>query len=70
MQAGHRTEPGFLKRRQRLFRKLSVMLPPEIYERLIRESTRRKIAGEPKREVSSMMRDAIELYFKAPRTER
>jgi hypothetical protein len=40
-----------------------VMLPPEAYERLIRESVPRKIAGEPKRELSSIMQDAIDTYF-------
>jgi len=31
------------------FRKVTVTLPPDIYERLIQECARRKIAGEPTR---------------------
>ena len=57
-------DKALANRQEASFRKLTVMLPPEFYERLIRESTRRKIAGESNGEVSSMMRDAIICYFK------
>jgi hypothetical protein len=52
-----------LPRDKRGYRKLTVMLPPDSYERLIRESVRRKIAGEPDCQVSCMLRDAIIRYF-------
>jgi hypothetical protein len=44
-------------------RKVTVMLPPDHYERLIRESARRKIAGEPNYQLSSILRTAITRYF-------
>jgi hypothetical protein len=44
-------------------RKVTVMLPPDHYERLIRESARRKIAGEPDYQLSSILRTAITRYF-------
>jgi hypothetical protein len=58
-------EPLFpeLPRDKRGYRKLTVMLPPDSYERLIRESVRRKIAGERDSQVSCMLRDAIARYF-------
>ena len=45
------------------FRKMSVTLPPMIYERLVLESTRRKIAGEPNHLLSSLLREALTLYL-------
>jgi hypothetical protein len=45
------------------FRKITVTLPPNIYERLVQESARRKIAGEPNQLLSSMMREAVNLYL-------
>ena len=45
------------------FRKITVSLPPEAYERLIRESTRRKIAQEPNRQLSSLLREAVMDYL-------
>jgi hypothetical protein len=44
-------------------RKLTVLLSPDAYERLIRESTRRKIAGEANRQISAMLREAVNKYF-------
>jgi transcriptional regulator of met regulon len=46
------------------FRKVTVTLPPEVYERLIRESTRRKIAQEPNQLLSSLLREAVMDYLK------
>jgi hypothetical protein len=37
------------------FRRITVILPPEIYERLVRESARRKIAGERNQLLSAML---------------
>jgi len=47
------------------FRKITITLPPEAYETLVRESARRKIAGEPNHLVSAMLREAVMLYFAA-----
>jgi len=46
------------------FRKLSVTLPPEVYERLVQESARRKIAGEANQLLSALVREAIIEYLK------
>jgi hypothetical protein len=45
------------------FRKVTVTVPPEIYERLVRESARRKIAGEPNRLLSALLREAVTQYL-------
>jgi transcriptional regulator of met regulon len=45
------------------FRKITVSLPPEAYATLIRESTRRKIAQEPNRQLSSLLREAVIEYL-------
>ena len=45
------------------FRKVTITLPPAIYERLIHESARRKIAGEPNRLLSALLREAVTLYL-------
>jgi hypothetical protein len=46
------------------FRKLTVTVPPEAYERLVRESARRKIAAEPNQLLSALVREAIFEYLK------
>jgi hypothetical protein len=46
------------------FRKLSVTLPPEAYEKLVQESARRKIAGQPNQLLSAVVREAIVEYLK------
>jgi hypothetical protein len=45
------------------FRKLTLTVPPEIYERLLRESARRKIAGEPNQLLSGLLREALYEYL-------
>jgi hypothetical protein len=45
------------------FRKVTVTLPLEIYERLVRESARRKIAGEPNQLLAAMLREALSRYL-------
>lgn len=45
------------------FRKVTVTLPPEVYERLVQESARRKIAGEPNQLLSSLLREAVTQYL-------
>jgi hypothetical protein len=49
------------------FRKVTVTLPPDIYERLIQECARRKIAGEPNRMISALFREALIDYLGEPR---
>jgi hypothetical protein len=45
------------------FRKVTITLPPEAYERLIYESARRKIAGEPNHLLSALLREAVDHYM-------
>lgn len=45
------------------FRKLTVTLPQDVYEQLIRESARRKIAGEPNQLLSALLREAVTRYL-------
>jgi hypothetical protein len=45
------------------FRNVTVTLPPEIYERLIQESARRKIAGAPNQMLSALFREALSQYL-------
>ena len=46
------------------FRKISFTLPPQIYEQLMEESTRRRLAGEPNRLLSALLREAVDAYLK------
>jgi hypothetical protein len=48
---------------KRAFRKMTITVPPEIYERLVRESARRKIAGEPNQLLSALLREAVTRYL-------
>lgn len=48
---------------KRGFRKLTVTMPPDVYERLIHESARRKIAGEPNQLLSALLREAVADYL-------
>jgi transcriptional regulator of met regulon len=45
------------------FRKITVTLPPETYERLVQESARRKIAGQPDQLLSAILREAVARYL-------
>jgi hypothetical protein len=45
------------------FRKITITLPLEAYERLMEESVRRKIAGEPNQLLSALVREAASCYF-------
>ena len=45
------------------FRKVTVTLPQETYERVIRESARRKIASEPNQLLSDLLREAVTQYL-------
>jgi transcriptional regulator of met regulon len=49
------------------FRKVTVTLPPDIYERLIQECARRKIAREPNQMISALFREALIDYLGEPR---
>jgi hypothetical protein len=48
---------------KREFRKVTITLPPDIYERLIQESARRKIAGAPNQMLSALFREALSQYL-------
>jgi hypothetical protein len=45
------------------FRKLTVTIPQAVYERLIRESSRRKIASESNQLLSELLREALSEYL-------
>ncbi len=45
------------------FRKISVTIPPQAFERLMRESARRKIAGAPNKLLSAIVREALTAYL-------
>ena len=45
------------------FRKVTITLPQEAYEKLIHESARRKIAGEPNHLLSALLREAVSHYM-------
>jgi len=45
------------------YRKLTVTLPPDIYERLVQESARRKIEGRPNQLPSALRREALSDYL-------
>jgi len=53
----------FQRRERADFRKITVTLPPALYERLVRESARRKIAAEPNRLLSGLVREAVFEYL-------
>jgi hypothetical protein len=42
---------------------VTLTVPPEVYERLLRESARRKIAGEPNQLLSALLREAVYEYL-------
>ena len=56
-------EPKHWNEDKKSFRKVSVTLPQGLYEQLIRESARRKIAGEPNQLLSALLREAIVRYL-------
>ena len=45
------------------YRKITVTLPPETYEKLIQESARRKIAGQSNHLLSALLREAVTDYL-------
>jgi transcriptional regulator of met regulon len=52
------------------FRKITITLPLDAYERLMEESVRRKIAGEPNQLLSALVREAASCYFDGGDLER
>jgi len=52
------------------YRKLTVTLPQDVYERLIQESARRRIAGAPNQLLSALLREALSLYLERLDSER
>jgi transcriptional regulator of met regulon len=45
------------------YRKLTVTLPQDVYQKLIEESARRKIEGKPNHMLSALLREALILYL-------
>ncbi len=45
------------------FRKITVTLPPAVYEQLVRESLRRKLAREKNHMLSALVREAVTSYL-------
>ena len=45
------------------FRKITLTLPQSAYQKLIQESARRKIAGEPNQLLSALLREAVDEYL-------
>jgi transcriptional regulator of met regulon len=45
------------------FRKITATIPQDIYERLIQESARRKIAGQSNQLLSALLREALVEYL-------
>jgi len=60
---GQSLDPNSRQRDKATFRRVTVTLPPEIYEQLVQESARRKIAGEPNQLLSAMLREAVSRYI-------
>jgi hypothetical protein len=48
-----------------VFRKVTVTVPQDLYERLIQESARRRIAGAPNQMLSALFREALTEYLEA-----
>ncbi len=46
---------------------MTFTVPPAIYEQLIQESARRKIAGEPNQLLSALLREAVYDYLNRTR---
>lgn len=49
------------------FRKMTVTLPPQMYQKVVEESARRKIAGEPNHVLSAVVREALTLFLERRR---
>jgi hypothetical protein len=43
--------------------KVTVTLPPELYELIMKETTKRKLAKEPNPQVSAVVREALVQFF-------
>ena len=61
---GSAADPNPCYGEKRGFRKITITVPQSAYESLIRESARRKIAGEQNRLLSALLREAITDYLK------
>ena len=60
---GAPTDPNPPYGKKGAFRKITVTVPPDVYEKLVRESARRKIAGEPNQLLSALLREAVYDYL-------
>jgi hypothetical protein len=61
------TGPGTPGASRTALRKVTVTVPQDLYERLIQESARRKIAGAPNQMISALFREALIQYLEGPR---
>jgi hypothetical protein len=43
--------------------KVTVTLPPELYELIIKETTKRKLSKEPNPQASAVVREALVQFF-------
>jgi hypothetical protein len=48
------------------FRKVTMTLPQWAYKKLVEESARRKIVGEPNQLLSALLREAVAEYLNRP----
>ena len=46
--------------------KVTVTLPPELYELIIKETMKRKVKKQPNPQVSAVIREALVRYFEHP----
>ena len=56
-------DPDMSTAERAAFRKVTVTVPQHLYERLIQESARRRIAGAPNQMLSALFREALTLYL-------
>ena len=56
-------DPGTSAAERTPFRKVTVTVPQDLYERLIQESARRRIAGAPNQMLSALFREALTHYL-------
>jgi hypothetical protein len=55
--------PGTSVAERTAFRKVTVTVPQDLYERLIQDSARRRIAGAPNQMLSALFREALTHYL-------
>lgn len=56
-------QPSFDDGPKHEFRKVTVTLPPQIYELVVQECARRKVEGRKNHLISSLVREAVAKYL-------